>query len=29
MSSMKIIGDSMTQWKSTMGSGTTARPERS
>ena len=29
MSSMKIIGDSMTQWKSTMGGGSTARPERS
>lgn len=29
MSSMKIIGDSMTQWKSTMGGGTPARPERS
>jgi hypothetical protein len=29
MSSMKIIGDSMTQWKSTMGGGTTTRPERS
>jgi hypothetical protein len=29
MSSMKIIGDSMTQWKSTMGGAATARPERS
>lgn len=29
MSSMKIIGDSMTQWKTTMGGGTTAQPERS
>ena len=29
MSSMKIIGDSMTQWKSTMGDATTVRPERS